>query len=207
VLAAPEAAKNELGELVRKLHCYVVFTDHAGACQAKRILQLTEQTAVLAGSADVMRVRFCKPQNVTALCTPAFRAFVTAQWAQSAVVAKASPEYKKALCRVSALFVSSCGCDIGNDSSVCTTLQLPPPRQQWQPTRAGQPVIINGGTCCMSTAGCLDCTCNIAGHPFFPRIICLTTYVVHLLHLVAFAVMYTAAVVGRERAVLPRCRS
>lgn len=106
VQAAPEAAKNELGELVRKLHCYVVFTDHAGACQAKRILQLTEQAAVLAGSADVMRVRFCKPQNVTALCTPTFRAFVTAQWAQSAAVAKASPEYKKALCRVNALFVS-----------------------------------------------------------------------------------------------------
>jgi hypothetical protein len=91
---------------VRKLHCYVVFTDHAGACQAKRILQLTEQAAVLAGAADVMRVRFCKPQNVTALCTPTFRAFVTAQWAQSAAVAKASPDYKKALCRVNALFVS-----------------------------------------------------------------------------------------------------
>lgn len=104
--AAPEAVKNESGELVRRLHCYVVFTDHAGACQARRILQLTEQAAVLAGAADVMRVRFCKPQNVTALCTPTFRAFVTAQWAQSAAVAKASPEYKKALCRVNALFVS-----------------------------------------------------------------------------------------------------
>jgi len=104
--AAPEAVKNEAGELVRKLHCYVVFTDHAGACQAKRVLQLTEQAAVLAGAADVMRVRFCKPQNVTALCTPTFRAFVAAQWAQSAAVAKASPEYKKAQCRVNALFVS-----------------------------------------------------------------------------------------------------
>jgi hypothetical protein len=106
VQAAPEAIKNESGELVRRLHCYVVFTDHAGACQARCILQLTEQAAVLAGAADVMRVRFCKPQNVTALCTPTFRAFVTAQWAQSAAVAKASPEYKKALCRVNALFVS-----------------------------------------------------------------------------------------------------
>lgn len=104
--AAPEAVKNEAGELVRKLHCYVVFTDHAGACQAKRILQITEQMAALTGAADVMRVRFCKPQNVTALCTPTFRAFVTAQWAQSAAVAKANPEYKKALCRVNALFVS-----------------------------------------------------------------------------------------------------
>jgi hypothetical protein len=97
---------NESGELVRKLHCYVVFTDHAGACQAKHVLRLTETAAVLAGAADVMRVRFCKPQNVTALCTPTFRTFVTAQWAQSAAVAKASPEYKKALCRVNALFVS-----------------------------------------------------------------------------------------------------
>lgn len=104
--AAPEAVKNEAGELVRKLHCYVVFTDHAGACQAKRILQLTEQTAALSGAADVVRVRFCKPQNVTALCTPTFCAFVTAQWAQSAAVAKANPEYKRALCRVNALFVS-----------------------------------------------------------------------------------------------------
>jgi hypothetical protein len=51
-------------------------------------------------------VRFCKPQNVVPLCTPTFRAFVTAQWAQAAAAAKASPDYKKASCKVNALFVS-----------------------------------------------------------------------------------------------------
>lgn len=103
--AAPEAVKNEsTGDYTRKLHCYVVFTDHLGACQAKRVLQprFPEQ----AGAADALRVRFCKPQNVVPLCTPTFRAFVTAQWSQAAAAAKASPDYKKASCKVNALFVS-----------------------------------------------------------------------------------------------------
>lgn len=103
--AAPEAVKNEsTGDYTRKLHCYVVFTDHLGACQAKRVLQprFPEQ----AGAADALRVRFCKPQNVVPLCTPTFRAFVTAQWAQAAAAAKASPDYKKASCKVNALFIS-----------------------------------------------------------------------------------------------------
>lgn len=100
--AAPEAVKTDAGELTRRLHCYVVFTDHAGACAAKRVL--IEQAAGV--GADVLRVRFCKPLHVTALCTPAFRAFVTAQWTQSAAVAKAHPESKKASCKVNALFVS-----------------------------------------------------------------------------------------------------
>jgi len=82
----------------------VVFTDHLSACQAKQLLQpkSTEQ----ASATDGLRVRFCKPQNVVPLCTPTFRAFVTAQWAQAAVAAKASPDYKKASCKVNALFVS-----------------------------------------------------------------------------------------------------
>lgn len=100
--AAPEAIKGENGELVRKLHCYVVFTDHAGACAAKRVL--IEQAAAV--GADLLRVRFCKPQHVAALCTPTFRAFVMAQWGQCAALAKAHPEYKKASCKVNALFVS-----------------------------------------------------------------------------------------------------
>lgn len=103
--AAPEAVKNpDTGDYIRKLHCYVVFTDHQGACQAKRVLQpkFPEQPM----SADALRVRFCRPHNVVPLCTPTFRAFITAQWAQSSAAAKASPDYKKASCKVNALFVS-----------------------------------------------------------------------------------------------------
>lgn len=102
--AAPEAVKDDSGEFTRRLHCYVVFTDHLNACQAKQMLQprFPDQP----GAADALRVRFCKPQNVVPLCTPTFRAFVTAQWTQAAAAAKACPEYKKASCKVNALFVS-----------------------------------------------------------------------------------------------------
>eukprot|EP00775_Hariotina_reticulata_P004044 gene4044-4292_t len=102
--AAPEAVKDDSGEFTRRLHCYVVFTDHLNACQAKQMLQprFPDQP----DAADALRVRFCKPQNVVPLCTPTFRAFVTAQWTQAAAAAKACPEYKKASCKVNALFVS-----------------------------------------------------------------------------------------------------
>ncbi|GBF93238.1 hypothetical protein Rsub_05970 [Raphidocelis subcapitata] len=54
-----------------------------------------------------LRVRFAKPQNVAASCTPAFRAFIAAQWAQASAIAKACPDPgKKAGCKVNALFIS-----------------------------------------------------------------------------------------------------
>ncbi|KIZ03794.1 hypothetical protein MNEG_4162 [Monoraphidium neglectum] len=55
----------------------------------------------------VLRVRFAKPQNVAAACTPAFRAFVAAQWAQASAAAKACPDIsRKPGCKVNALFIS-----------------------------------------------------------------------------------------------------
>ncbi|KAI8472962.1 MAG: Metalloenzyme, LuxS/M16 peptidase-like protein [Monoraphidium minutum] len=55
----------------------------------------------------VLRVRFAKPQNVAAACTPAFRAFIAAQWAQASAIAKACPDCtKKPGCKVNALFIS-----------------------------------------------------------------------------------------------------
>lgn len=103
--AALDAVKNpDTGDYTRKLHCYVVFTDHQGACQAKRVLQpRCSETSV---SSDALRVRFCRPQNVVPLCTPTLRAFIAAQWAQSSAAAKASPDYRKASCKVNALFIS-----------------------------------------------------------------------------------------------------
>lgn len=105
--AAPEIVNDVQSGMVvgRKLHCYVVFTEHIGACAAKRQLQ-PKAPENGATQNQTIRVRFAKPQSVVPSCTPAFRAFMSAQWAQATAVAKASPDYKKPGCKVNALFVS-----------------------------------------------------------------------------------------------------
>lgn len=104
--AAPDVVKDETGVVVaRKLHCYVVFADHLGACLAKR--SLTPKGADAAGAKDqALRVRFAKPQSVVPACTAPFKAFVASQWATVCAAAKASPELKRPSCKINALFIS-----------------------------------------------------------------------------------------------------
>jgi hypothetical protein len=104
--AAPDVVKDENGMVIgRKLHCYVVFNDHLGACLAKKALMPKAPDNSTAKD-QALRVRFAKPQCVVPACTPAFRAFVTAQWSRVTAAVKASPELKKPGCKINALFIS-----------------------------------------------------------------------------------------------------
>jgi len=104
--AAPDVVKDENGMVVgRKLHCYVVFSDHLGACLAKKAL-MPKAPDNSTPKDQALRVRFAKPQCVVPACTPAFRDFVTAQWSRVTAAVKASPELKKPGCKINALFIS-----------------------------------------------------------------------------------------------------
>lgn len=114
--AAPDAVQAPSGELVRNLHCYVVFTEHAGACQARRLLSpaVDSSAAELVALPGGLHARFATPGSIVPLCTPALRAFVATQWAAAARAATesgtpgsaAGSGGKKASCKVNALFVS-----------------------------------------------------------------------------------------------------
>ncbi len=100
--AAPEEIYDESGTLIaRSLHCYVVFHDHAGACLAKRSLAPKANQPH-----NALRVRFAKPSCLVPACTPAFRAFMSAQWSQAGGAAKNCSDMKKPSCKVNALFIS-----------------------------------------------------------------------------------------------------